>query len=137
MATYASPADLRAALGLDSAALSDAAADALLRDAEARIDSAFFAGRAASYADPETGRAWSATLLGTLEQFRRDYLRDATTTVARILRANPAAYDAPRAQSVSGPDFTETSVRRRRVQDDVGHLLRAAALVPSAARATA
>lgn len=107
MATvYADAPDLRVEAGLapdDEAGLPTAAADALITDAERRVDR--LVGPAPRRAD--TGRKYAPLELG---ETYAGALREATVILADAKRRNPAAFDPPAAKSIAGPDFTLSDV---------------------------
>jgi hypothetical protein len=97
MATYAVAADLRARLGLDLSALSDATAEALLQAAERRLDRL-----AGAWPLRATGRKLDPTSLPGLYATA---IREATLDLAAAAQRNPAAFTPPAAKRVRGPDF--------------------------------
>lgn len=97
---YATPDDLRAALGLGIGALSDADATRILEDAEDWVDR--MAGPV--QVDLTTGRVYT---VGILQPFQTDKLREATLELAACLQRNPKALTRAAYARVRGPDFEQ------------------------------
>lgn len=95
--SYTTPDALRAELELDAAALTDATADRLIRDAERRIDRI-----AGAWAIRLDGRKFAPAELGPTIGAR---LQDATLILAAAAQRNPGAFTPPAGKSVIGPDF--------------------------------
>jgi hypothetical protein len=98
---YAAPSDLRAELDVDEAALSDDAAERLLRQAEDLVDELVGWG----VVDEASGRL---LVMADLHDWQGRNVRDATVAIAATLHRDPAAFHGARYSSVSGPDFSRS-----------------------------
>lgn len=96
---YATPTELRAALDVDQNVLDDAAATALILDAEDLIDRVL----GGWPPDETTGRK---IVQGDVEAWQWAKLGRATAKLAARLHRDPGLLSSPVYRSVSGPDFS-------------------------------
>lgn len=96
---YASPDDLRDALGVDDTALPDSAAEDILEDASDWVDSRL----GARPVDPVTGRKVTEV---EVQPWQWAKVVRATVKVAGKLYREPDTFTRPVYDSVSGPDFS-------------------------------
>ncbi len=96
---YATADDLRDALGIDEDAMSDAAAESLIQDAEDAVD-AMLGGRVV---DTATGRR---VVEAQVLSWQWERITRATIKIAQAIYGNPAlTASGPRYRREKGPDF--------------------------------
>lgn len=107
MGTYATVADVRADPTVpDTAPPDDATLEGYIRTAELAVDR-LVGPRAVNTLGPAIGYKYDPALLPDVG---KNALRDAVVLIAVELVAHPDALDRPRAQTISGPDFTLTNL---------------------------
>lgn len=96
---YCTAQDLRDKLGLDTTALSDAAAAAFIETAEDLIDEDL----GARPIDETTGRK---VVISDIETWQATKLKRATVNLAALLHAKPDLTDPGKYTEITGPDFS-------------------------------